>query len=91
MEFNLDSFICLYVGTNNKKFKYNTGGVNLKAVKKENDLGVIKGKNFKFSAIKKADQMFGIIKRKVKNKTKNIIVRLYKALVRPHLEYCIQL
>ena len=35
--------------------------------------------------------MLGIIKRKVKNKTKDIIVRFDKALVRPHLEYCIKL
>ena len=43
------------------------------------------------AVVKKANQMLGIIKRKVKNKTKDIIVKLYKALVRPHLKYCIQL
>ena len=34
--------------------------------------------------------MLGLINRKIKHKSKDIIVRLYKALVRPHVEYCIQ-
>jgi hypothetical protein len=35
--------------------------------------------------------MLGIIKRKIKYKSKDVIVKLYKTLVRPHLEYCVQL
>ena len=96
MEFNLDKCVCMHVGTNNKNFNYNIGGVKIKAVEKEKDLGVIIDKGFTFTehiaaVVKKTNQMLGIIKRKVKNKTKDIIVRLYKALVRPHLEYCVQL
>ena len=32
--------------------------------------------------------MLGLIKRAVKYKTPDLMVRLYKSLVRPHLEYC---
>ena len=86
----------MHVGTNNKNFDYNIGGVKIKAVEKEKDLGVTIDKGFTFTihsaaVVKKVNQMLGIIKRKVKNKTKDIIVRLYIALVKPHLEYCIQL
>jgi len=41
-------------------------------------------------AANKANQILGMIKRNIKNKSKNIIISLYKALVRPRLEYCIQ-
>ena len=91
MEFNLDKCVCMHVGTNNKNFNYTIGGIKIKAVEKEKDLGVIIDKGFTFTehiaaVVKKANQMLGIIKRKVKNKTKDIIVRLYKALVRPHFD-----
>ena len=33
--------------------------------------------------------ILGIIKRKIKNKTKDIIFKFYKALVRPYVGYCI--
>ena len=44
---------------------------------------------------RKANQMpgqlvLGIIKRKIEYKSKDVIVKLYKTLIRPHLEYCIQ-
>ena len=41
------------------------------------------------TAMKSANSMLGLI-RTVKNKRKDIILRLYKALVRQKLEYCIQ-
>ena len=52
-------------------------------------------KTFKLSeqcctAVKKANEIVGIIKRKVQNKTKDIMAKLYKTLVRSHVEYCIQ-
>ena len=38
---------------------------------------------------KKANSVLGMIKRNIKCKNAVIIVRLYKSLVRPRLEYCI--
>jgi hypothetical protein len=56
---------------------------------------VIFGSNFKVSkqcikAAKKGNQILGLIKRTITCRSKEIIIRLYKSLVRPHLEYCIQ-
>ena len=39
---------------------------------------------------KKAKCVLGVIKRNIKCKNAAIIVGLYKSLVRPRLEYCIQ-
>ena len=95
MEFNLEKCVCMHVGYKNKNFNYHIGETVLKSVESEKDLGIIIDKNFKFTeqcanAVKKANQMLGIIKRKIKYKSKDVIVKLYKTLVRPHLEYCIQ-
>ena len=41
-------------------------------------------------AASKGNQVLGIIRRNITCKEKSLIVPLYKAIVRPHLEYCIQ-
>ena len=41
-------------------------------------------------AAKKANCVLGMIKRNIKCKNAAIFIRLYKSLVRPRLEYCIQ-
>ena len=41
-------------------------------------------------ASKKGNQVLGMISRSFVSRNKNIIKKLYKSLVRPHLEYCIQ-
>ena len=41
-------------------------------------------------AASKGNQVLGMIRRNITYKEKSRIVPLYKAIVRPHLEYCIQ-
>ena len=58
----------------------------------EKDVGVIFSKNLKFdehinSVVKKANMITGLIKRSFTYLDKNMFLQLYKALVRPHLEY----
>ena len=64
-------------------------------VSEEKDLGVIISRNFKVSkqcikATKKGNQILGLIKRTFTCRKKEVVIRLYQSLVRPHLEYCIQ-
>ena len=62
---------------------------------KEKDLVVTMNSNMKVSeqsriAAFKGNQVLGMIRRNITYKDKSFIVPLYKAIVRPHLEYCIQ-
>ena len=41
-------------------------------------------------AASKGNQILGLIRRTITYKEKQLIVLLYKAIVIPHLEYCIQ-
>ena len=70
-------------------------GEFLQSVTEETDLGIIVSNDLKpskqcVSAVKKANMTLGKIKRHIVSRDKNTIVRLYKSLVRPKLEYCIQ-
>ena len=38
----------------------------------------------------KGNQMLGLIRRNITYTEKELIIPLYKTIVRPHLEYCIQ-
>ena len=62
---------------------------------KEKDLGVTMNANMKVSeqcriAASKGNQDLGMIWRNITYKDNSWIVPLYKAIFRPHLEYCIQ-
>ena len=41
-------------------------------------------------AASKSNQVLGMIRRNMTYKGNSFIVSLYKAIVRPHLEYCLQ-
>ena len=40
--------------------------------------------------MKKANKTLGMIKRNLINRDKNFILKMYKSMVRPHLDYCSQ-
>ena len=80
---------------NNCKCQYSLGGKVLDDVQEERDLGVIVSADLKVSqqcakVVKTANKVLGMISRTLTLRTKDVILRLYKSLVRPHLEYCIQ-
>lgn len=95
MLFNLDKCTVIHLGSKNPQREYKMGNNILKKSKQERDLGVIidsSGKSTEqcIMAVKKANTVLGMIKRNIVYKSKDVIVRLYKALVRPKLEYCVQ-
>jgi hypothetical protein len=95
MLFNLEKCSVMHMGKRNNEFSYEMGGTVLKASEEERDLGVIMHKSAKPSrqcaeASKKANSTLGRIRRTIVSRDKDTILRLYKSLVRPQLEYCIQ-
>ena len=95
MLFNLDKCKVLHVGKNNIKHQYSMGGNPLDNVSEEKDLGITVTESFKSSkqcniAAAKANRILGIIKKSFSSRDPVMLTKLYKALVRPHLEYCIQ-
>jgi len=85
----------LPIGTNNVKYNYNLGDQVLDSVSIERDLGVLSQDNLKVSqqctkVVKTCNKILGMIKRSFTYRSTSMIVTLYKALIRPHLEYCVQ-
>ena len=95
MLFNFWKCKCLHTGPGNSGMNYEMGGTILIKTVKEKDFGVTMNANMKVSeqcriAASKGNQVLGMIRRNIAYKEKSLIVPLYKAIVRPHLEYCIQ-
>ena len=93
MLFNVGKCKCLHTGPGNTAMNYEMGGTILGKTGKEK--GVTMNANMKVSeqcriAASKGNQVLGMIRRNITYKEKSLIVPLYKAIVRPHLEYCTQ-
>ena len=95
MLFNVKKCKVLHIGHNNAYCDYSMNGEILQSVTEETDLGTIVSNDLKpskqcVSAVKKANMTLEMIIRHIISRDKNTIVRLYKSLVRPKYEYCIQ-
>ena len=95
MLLNFGKCKCLHTGHRNLNVNYKMGDTVLGTTVKEKDLGVTISTDMKVSeqcgiAASKGNQILGLIRRNITYKEKKLIIPLYKAIVRPHLEYCIQ-
>ena len=95
MLFNYGKCECLHSGHWNEDAQYTIGDTVLNTTVKEKDLGLTISADMTVSeqcgiAAAKGNQILGLIRRNIVYKEKELIIPLYKTIVRPHLEYCIQ-
>ncbi len=96
MKFHPEKCKVLHIGKEQEAFQYkmtaNGNPVELEYVTKEKDLGVLVDDTLSFEqhaeeSINKANRILAIIRRSFTYLDKDMLLLLYKSLVRPHLEY----
>ena len=95
MLLNFGKCKCIHIRHGNMDEEYIMGGAVLGRSTQEKDLGVAFSADMKISeqsgnAASKGNQILVLIGKTITYMEKQLIVPLYKAIVRSHLEFCIQ-
>ena len=96
MEFNVDKCKIMHLGKLNPRHVYSMDGVELTVTTEEKDLGVLVDDKLDFGKhiseiVKKANRRIGLIKKGFDCLDKEMFMYLYPVLIRPLLEYCVQI
>ncbi|CAM4719459.1 unnamed protein product [Caretta caretta] len=95
MRFSEDKCRVLHLGQKNPMHCYGLGTDWLGSSSAEKDVGITVDKKLAVSqqcalVAKKANGILGCISRSMASRWRDVIIPFYSALVRPHLEYCVQ-
>ena len=95
MLLNFGKCKCIHIGYGNMDEEYKIGDAVLGRTTQGKDLGVTFSADMKVSeqcgvAASKGNKLLRLIRRTITHQEKQLIVPLYKAIVIPLLEYCIQ-
>ena len=91
MKYNKGKRRDLYLGKNNTRYQYRLGTDLVDSSAGKRDLAVLVDSRVTISQhCKKASGILGCIRRSVVSRSKEVLLPLYSALVRPHLQYYVQ-